>query len=130
MGNESQHHNLSRRERQIMDVIYRLGRATVAEVIEQMDDAPSYSAVRAMMGILEEKGRLRHEQEGARYVYLPTVPREQVASTALKSVVRTFFDGSPGDAIAALLDLPETKLSKGELEQLTELIEKAKKEGR
>jgi BlaI family transcriptional regulator, penicillinase repressor len=124
------HSKLSRRERQIMDVIYRLGRASVAEVIEQMTDAPSYSAVRAMLAILEEKGQLRHEADGARYVYLPTVGREKARRTALKGLVRTFFDGSPGEAIAALLDLPDSKLSSVELDALSSLIEKTKKEGR
>lgn len=119
---------LSRRERQIMDAIYSVGKATVAEVIERMPEPPSYSAVRAMLNILEEKGVLRHEQDGARYVYLPTVPREKARKSALKNLVTTFFNGSSKEAIAALID--ETKLSKNELETLTELIEKAKKEGR
>lgn len=119
---------LSRRERQIMDAIYQLGRATVADVIEKLPDPPSYSAVRALLGILEDKGVLRHEQEGARYVYLPTVPREKARKSALKNLVTTFFNGSSREAIAALLD--ETRLSKTELQSLTELIEKAKKEGR
>src|SRR5687768_14610892 len=94
---------LSRRERQIMDAIYQVGKATVAEVIERMPDPPSYSAVRAMLGILEEKGVLRHEQDGARYIYLPTVPREKASKSALKNLVTTFFNGSPRDAIAALI---------------------------
>jgi predicted transcriptional regulator len=119
---------LSRRERQIMDAIYRLGRATVAEVIEEIPDPPGYSAVRAMLGILEDKGLLRHEQQGPKYVYLPVVEREKARQSALQSLVRTFFDGSSRDAIAALLD--DSKLSKGELDVLSQLIEKAKKEGR
>ena len=122
--------NLSRRERQIMEAIYQLGRATVAQVIERMPDPPSYSAVRALLGILEEKGVLRHEQDGAKYVYLPMVAREKARTTALKSLVKTFFDGSSREAIAALLELPDAKLSSKELEALTELIERAKKEGR
>jgi predicted transcriptional regulator len=122
--------HLSRRERQIMDAVYKLGRATVADVIEQISDPPSYSAVRAMMGILEEKGVLKHVQEGAKYVYLPIVEREQASKAALKSLVATFFDGSPQDAIAALLDLPESKLTKNDLDSLAELIERAKQEGR
>jgi predicted transcriptional regulator len=121
---------LSRRERQIMDVIYRLGRATVSEVVAELEDAPSYSAVRALMGILEEKGQLRHEQEGARYVYLPTVSREKARRGVLKSVVQTFFDGSPRQAMAALLELSDRSLSPEELESLAQLIDKAKKEGR
>lgn len=122
--------DLSRRERQIMDVIYRLGRATVAEVVTELPEAPSYSTVRTLMGVLEEKGQLTHEQDGARYVYLPTVPREKARRGVLKSVVQTFFDGSSRQAIAALLEMPEAKLSREELESLSALIEKAKKEGR
>jgi len=122
--------NLSRRERQIMDAIYRLGRASVTDVMENIPDPPSYSAVRAMLGILENKGHLTHEQEGAKYVYLPVVARERARKTALKSLVQTFFDGSSHEAIAALLEMPEAKLSKGDLDALQELIDKAKKEGR
>src|SRR3954468_13494467 len=95
---------LSRRERQIMDVIYRRGRATAAEVLEDIPDPPSYSAVRAMLRLLEEKGHVRHEQDGPRYIFLPTVNRDRARKTALKHVVRTFFDGSATDAVAALLD--------------------------
>ena len=122
--------SLSRRERQIMDAIYRLGRASVTDVMENIPDPPSYSAVRAMLGILENKGHLTHEQEGAKYVYLPVVARERARKTALKSLVQTFFDGSSREAIAALLEMPEAKFSKGELDALQELIDKAKKEGR
>lgn len=121
---------LSRRERQIMDVIYRLGRATVSEVTAQIADPPSYSAVRAMMGILETKGHLRHEQDGARYVYLPTVGREKARRSALNALIRTFFDGSTRQTIAALLELPDANLTERELAAVAELIEKAKKEGR
>ena len=88
---------LSRRERQIMDVVYTQGRATVAEVRAQLADAPSYSAVRALLRILEEKGHLRHEQEGNRYVFVPTVPPERASKSALRHVLETFFDGSPAD---------------------------------
>lgn len=129
MSDETQT-NLSRRERQIMDAIYRLGRCSVTDVMENIPDPPSYSAVRAMLGILENKGHLTHEQEGAKYVYLPVVARERARKTALKSLVQTFFDGSSREAIAALLEMPEAKLSKGELDVLQELIDKAKKEGR
>ncbi|HYV47788.1 MAG TPA: BlaI/MecI/CopY family transcriptional regulator [Myxococcaceae bacterium] len=122
--------NLSRRERQIMDAIYRLGRASVTDVMENIPDPPSYSAVRAMLGILENKGHLTHQQEGAKYVYLPVVARERARKTALKSLVQTFFDGSSHEAIAALMEMPEAKLSKGDLDALQELIDKAKKEGR
>src|SRR3954465_14900574 len=94
---------LSRRERQIMDVIYRRGRATAAEVLEDMPDPPGYSAVRAMLRLLEEKGHVRHEQDGPRYVYMPTVNRDRARKSAMKHLVRTFFDGSTEDAVAALL---------------------------
>src|SRR5438270_9874509 len=90
---------LSRRERQIMEIVYQLGRATVSEVIDRMEDAPSYSAVRALMGILEDKGQLSHQQDGPRYVYLPTVPRQTAQRSALKSLVKTFFNDSPREAI-------------------------------
>lgn len=126
----SEYSQLSRRERQIMEAVYRLGRATVSEVVAQISDPPSYSAVRALMNVLEEKGHLRHEQDGPRYVYLPTVGREKARKSALKSLVSTFFDGSSREAIAALLELPESKLSESELEELSRLLQKAKKEGR
>ena len=120
---------LSRRERQIMDVIYRRGRATAAEVLRDIPDPPSYSAVRALLRLLEEKGHVRHEQDGPRYIYLPTVTRERARRSALKHVVRTFFDGSATDAVAALLD-GETQLDDRELDRLSALIEQARKEGR
>src|SRR3954454_4403067 len=114
---------LSRRERQIMDVIYRLGRATAAEVMGGLPDPPSYSAVRAMLRVLEEKGHLRHESRGAQYVFLPTVPREKARRSALKQLVQTFFDGSTEQAVAALLDLSASNLSHDELDRLSDLIE-------
>jgi predicted transcriptional regulator len=121
---------LSRRERQIMEVIYSRGRATAAEVREDLPEAPSYSAVRAMLRILEEKGHLVHETEGPRYVFLPTVPREKARETALKRMVQTFFGGSPESAVAALLDLDEDNLGPEALDRLSEKIAEAKKEGR
>jgi predicted transcriptional regulator len=121
---------LSRRERQIMDVIWRLGQATVAEVLAEMDDPPSYSAVRAMLSILKQKGRLRQEQDGARYVYRPTVAPEAASKSALQRIVETFFGGEPRAAIAALAKLPEAGLSKSELEALDRLIDNARKDGR
>jgi predicted transcriptional regulator len=121
---------LSRRERQIMDAIYRRGQATVAEVLEDMPDPPSYSAVRAMLRVLEEKGHLRHDQQGPRYVFLPTVPRDQARRSALQQLVRTFFDGSTEQTVAALLDLSDTKLTDAELKRLSRLIDQARKEGR
>lgn len=120
---------LSRRERQIMDVIYRCGRATVAEVLEGIPDPPGYSAVRAMLRLLEEKGHVRHEQDGPRYVFLPIVSRDKARRSALTHVVRTFFDGSATDAVAALLDA-NGKLSETELDRLSTLIERARQEGR
>lgn len=121
---------LSRRERQIMDVIYEMGSATVQEVLDRLDDPPSYSAVRAMMRILEEKGSLEHSQDGPRYVYLPTTPREEARRSALTHLVSTFFDGSMEDTVATLLDIRDGGLSDEEFHRLQRLIDKAKKEGR
>jgi predicted transcriptional regulator len=122
--------SLSRRERQIMDVLYCRGQATAAEVLEDLPDPPSYSAVRAMLRVLEEKGHLRHDQQGPRYVFLPTVPRDQARRSALQQLVRTFFDGSTEQTVAALLDLSDSKLSDAELKRLSRLIDQARKEGR
>jgi predicted transcriptional regulator len=122
--------SLSRRERQIMDVIYRRGQAAAAEVLEDLPDPPSYSAVRAMLRVLEEKGHLRHDQQGPRYVFLPTVPREKARRSALKQLVQTFFEGSTEQTVAALLDLSASKLSDAELDRLSQLINQARKEGR
>jgi predicted transcriptional regulator len=124
------HAHLSRRERQIMDVIYRQGRATAAEVMEDMPNPPSYSAVRAMLRLLEEKGYLRHEQDGPRYIFLPTLSRERARQSAMRQLLHTFFDNSTEQAVAALLDLSRTKLSDDELDRLSQLIEEARKEGR
>ncbi len=124
------HHQLSRRERQIMDIIYRLGEATAAEVMENLPDPPSYSAVRALMRILEEKTHLRHRQEGPRYVYTPTVPLDAAKQSALKHVLSTFFEGSVSQAVAALLDLGRGDLTDAELERLARLIDLTQDEGR
>ena len=121
---------LSRREREIMDVIYRSGRATAAEVLDQLAEPPSYSAVRALLRVLEDKGHLRHEEDGPRYVFLPTVPRERALQSALRQLLHTFFDGSTEQAVAALLDLSSARLSDAELERLSRLIADARKEGR
>lgn len=121
---------LSRRERQIMDVIYRRGQATVTEVMEEIPDAPGYSAIRALLRVLEEKGHLRHEPDGPRYVFLPTVPRERARDSALRQLLHTFFDGSTEQAVAALLDLSSTKLSDAELDKLSKLIAQSRREGR
>ena len=119
---------LSRRERQILDILYVKGSATAAEVREAMSDPPSYSAVRALLRILEDKGHAKHETQGTRYVYLPSVPRERARNSALTRIVTTFFDGSAAQAAAALVD--SGSLSKDELERLSALIERARKEGR
>jgi predicted transcriptional regulator len=121
---------LSRRERQIMDVLYELGRATAAEVREGLPDPPSYSAVRTMLRILEDKGHLRHEQDGPRYVFSPAVPREEARESALRRVVRTFFDGSAENAMSALLDLGVDDLDEEALRRLADRIAEARKEGR
>jgi len=121
---------LGRRERQILETVYRLGRATVAQVRTELPDPPSYSAVRGMLNLLEEKGHLRHEQEGLRYVYLPVVEAEEASRSALAHVVRTFFGGSPAEAATALFELPDQKLSRQELEQLSRMIRQAMREGR
>jgi predicted transcriptional regulator len=121
---------LSRRERQIMDVIYRLGEASVADVQSGMVDAPSYSTVRALLRVLTEKGQVSHTQEGPRYVYRPTIPREEARASALDRVLSTFFDGSPTKAMAALMDLSVDELSEGELDELEKMIAEARREGR
>ncbi len=121
---------LSRRERQIMDAIYARGRATAAEVLQNLPDPPSYSAVRAMLVKLEAKGHVRHTQDGPRYVYQPTVPREKARASAMERLVRTFFEGSVSKTVAALLDRGATELTDGELDQLSEMIERARKGGR
>ena len=120
---------LSRRERQIMDFLYQNGRATAAEVHANLPDPPSYSAVRAMLRVLEEKGHVRHQQDGPRYVYVPSVARDRAKRSALRHVVRTFFDGSPEEVVAALLDDRSAKLSDDELDRLARLIARARQEG-
>jgi BlaI family transcriptional regulator, penicillinase repressor len=121
--------HLSRREREIMDVIYERGRATVTEVMERLEDPPSYSAVRALLRILEEKGVLRHEQQGQRYVFLPTVTREKAKRSALKRMLQVFFDGSTEAAVAALLDISSTRLTEEEWDRLRAMVQEAKKRG-
>lgn len=123
------HQELSRRERQIIDILYTQGRATAAEVQATLPDPPSYSAVRAMLRILEEKGHIRHEQDGPRYVYLPTVARDSAKRSAMRHMLRTFFNGSAAQAISALLDDSTAKLSDAELDRLARLIEQARRSG-
>ena len=121
--------NLSRRERQIMDALYQAGRATAADVRAAIPDAPSYSAVRTMLRLLEEKGHVRHELDGPRYVYLPTVARDNAQRSALRHVLQTFFDGSAEQAISALLGDSSRKLSSAELDRLARMIDTARKSG-
>lgn len=120
---------LSNRERQIMDILYRDGRATAAEVHEQLPDPPSYSAVRATLRILEEKGQVLHEQDGPRYVFRPAVARDKAKRTAIRHLVQTFFDGSPELAVATLLDESASELSQDDLARLEKLIDEAKSKG-
>ena len=129
MTNEK-HMQLGRRERQIMDVVYRRGQASVSEVRGDLPDPPSYSAVRAMLGLLEDKGYLRHRQQGLKYVYLPAEDTSKVRNSALEHIVETFFGGSPELAVAALLEMRDTKLSVKEKQYLSQLIKKAQQEGR
>ena len=123
------HQGLSRRERQILDILYQRGQATAADVQNALPEPPSYSAVRALLRILEDKGHVRHQQDGPRYVYVPTVARENAKRSALRHVLRTFFDGSAEQAISALLDESSTKLSPAELDRLARLIEEARRSG-
>ncbi|MEI9898233.1 MAG: BlaI/MecI/CopY family transcriptional regulator [Chthoniobacter sp.] len=129
MPDRSSHH-LSRRERQIMDIVFTRGEAAAAEVHEALPDAPSYSAVRALLRILEEKGHLKHREDGARYIYLPTEARGKASRSALRRVVQTFFDGSLSSAVAALVDAEEGKLSAEELQRLEAIVAAAKKKNR
>jgi predicted transcriptional regulator len=121
--------DLSRRERQILDILYKDGRATAAEVQAGLADPPSYSAVRALLRILEDKGHVRHEQDGPRYVYRPTVGRDNAQRSAMRHVLQTFFEGSAEQAISALLDDASSRLSAAELERLARLIDTARKTG-
>jgi predicted transcriptional regulator len=122
--------DLSRRERQIIDIVYRRGRASAAQVRDDLADAPSYSSVRTFLSILERKGHLKHVVEGGRYIYSPTRRRESVGRAALRRVLQTFYQGSVEKTMAALLDMPESQLSAEQMKRLTRLIEEARKEGR
>ena len=119
---------LSRRERQIMDILFRLERASVADVRGELPQAPSYSAVRTMLGRLEEKGHVTHEQDGARYLYRAAIDAASARESALERMVRTFFEGSPGKTVAALLDRSAGDLSEDELSELADLIERMRRE--
>ena len=123
------HRNLSRRERQMMDILYQRGRATAAEIHQALPEPPSYSAVRAKLRVLEEKGHVRHEEEALRYVYLPTMARDTARRSALRHMLSTFFAGSVEETVAALLDISAADLSPKDLDRISNLIEQARKEG-
>jgi BlaI family penicillinase repressor len=127
--NSTDHRGLSRRERQILDILYQRGRATAAEVQSALPEPPSYSAVRALLRILEDKGHIKHEQDGPRYVYLPTVARGNAQRSAMRHLLQTFFDGSAEQAISALLDDSSARLSPAELDRLARMIDTARKSG-
>ncbi|HKE27863.1 MAG TPA: BlaI/MecI/CopY family transcriptional regulator [Bryobacteraceae bacterium] len=122
------HRNLSRRERQIMDILYQRGRASASEIHQALPDAPTYSAVRAKLRVLEEKGHVRHEEESLRYVYLPTMARDTARRSALRHLVSTFFEGSAEEAIAALLDLSSADLTAADLDRIQSIVDQARKE--
>jgi predicted transcriptional regulator len=121
---------LSRRERQIMDILYQRAKASAAEVREAMEDAPSYSAVRAMLRVLEEKGHVKHEADGLKYVYAPVVRADKAKRSAVKHLLDTFFGGAPDQVVAALLDVSSKQLKREDLDRMTEMIEKARQEGK
>jgi len=122
--------HLSRRERQILEILYERDKASAAEVRQAMPDAPGYSAVRALLRVLEEKGHVRHEEQGPKYVYLPVVARNKVRRSAVKHVMDTFFAGSPEQIVAALLDVSAARLTREELDRMAAMIEQAKREGK
>jgi BlaI family transcriptional regulator, penicillinase repressor len=124
------HAVLTKRERQIMDALYRLGRATAAEILQAMPGAPSYSTVRTQLRVLETKGHVRHEEHGLRYVYTPTVPRHSARRSALKHLVETFFDGSNANVVAALLGGDGSRLSDDDLDRIAALLENARRDHR
>jgi len=124
------HLDLGRRERQIMEAVYRRGRASVGDVLAELPDPPSYSAVRAMLGKLQRKGYLRQEQDGPRYLYLPAVPREKARRTALQNILNTFFNGSTEQAVVALLQMADTEIPADVVARLGERVRRARKEGR
>ena len=123
-------HSLSRREREIMDILYRDGQLTASEVVARLPGGPSNSTVRTILRILEDKGHVKHEQQGMRFLYRPTVNRNQARRSALKHLVSTFFDGSPETVVSALLDDRSLQLSDEQLDSLAQLIERARKDGR
>ena len=122
--------HLSRRERQIMDVVYQLGSASAAEILSKLPDPPSYSAIRALLKILEEKGQLKHKQDGPRYVYSPKISPDQAKRSAVRHLMQTFFDNSTESVVATLLDVSKSRLTQNELDRLSDLIDQVRKEGR
>ncbi len=122
--------NLSRRERQIMDILYELKEATALQVLERLPEPPSYSAVRALLRVLEQKGLVVHREDGPRYIFTPILAREKARRSALRHLMKTFFDDSPTDAVAALLNISEENLSEEDYDRILKLIQKARKEGR
>ena len=129
MTKTSTHTSLTRRERQIMDVLYRRSRATAAEVMAELTGEPNYSTVRTQLRVLEDKGHVRHEEEAGRYVYAPAVPRHAARKSALKHLVETFFDGSAEQVVAAVLGGEASRLSDEELDRVSALIDKARRDG-
>lgn len=130
MSGKAQSVLLTKRERQIMDALYRLGRATAAEIMAGVPGAPGYSTIRTQLRVLETKGHVRHEEQGLRYIYMPTVPRHSARKSALKHLVDTFFDGSSGKAVAALLGGEASRISDDDLERIAELLKTARSDTR
>ncbi len=118
--------NLSRREREIMDIVYQLGEASVSEIEKKVEDSPGYDSVRVILGILVRKGHLKYHVDNRRYIYSPTIPREKASRAAIKKLIRTFFNGSPSKAILTMLDVSSDRLTKEELDKITTWLEKEK----
>ena len=121
---------LGRRERQILDIVYEMGEASVNDVLDRLADPPSYSSVRAMLGVLERKGHVKHRRDKLTYIYMPTVAREKASSMALEHLLKTFFDGCPTQAVAALLDSSARRMTENDFADLEKLIKQARREGR
>ncbi len=128
MSNEFRH--LSRRERQIMDVLYRTGKATALEVMQDIPDSPGYSAVRTLLTVLERKGHVRHERNGHHYTYFPVTPKGEARTTALAHVMETFFQGSPTEVMSALIDVSRDRLTSEDYTEILQLLEKSREDGR
>lgn len=121
------HAHLSRREREIMDIVYELGEAAVSDVVSRMKDEPSYNSVRVTLGILAKKGHLEHHADGRRYIYSPTLPREKAGQSAVSNLVKTFFEGSPSRAILTMLDMSSGRLTEEELDEIAKMVDKGKR---